>query len=132
MRTRARTPTTAGEGDQGHPSGAVQHRRSADEVADEGATEVSYLLQAQKRHAAHYTRQVKGPGVGSIVKAGDRWYLFFAGYRPSERAHDGEYKSKHRTPFSLRLKVSVRPKSPAHPLHSISRRELRRWIVPKR
>lgn len=117
---------------RGHQYRKVVYKDRAGIWGHKNAPEVSYLLQAQKQKAAHFTRQVKGPGVGSIVSAKRNWYLFFAGYRRGEPAHDGLYASSHRTPFSVQLRVRVRPKDRKHPLHSISNRQLRRWIVPKR
>lgn len=117
---------------KGHTYRKVECKDCAGVWGTKTKSEVSYLLQSQKRRAAHYSNEVKGPGVGSMVRAGHSWYLFFAGYRPGEHKVDGLYPSSHRRPFSVPLKVAVRSKSEAGPLRGVSDRALRGWVIPKR
>lgn len=106
-------------------------KRDEDNIWGNGAgePEVEYLLQAQKPRWPHYIRdQVKAPGVPSLNqdKSGN-WYLFFAGYNPSEPfTAKHKYRPGHRRPFFVRLRVNI----PDKPVKSTSPYTLDEWIKP--
>lgn len=75
-----------------------------------GRTEVRYLLQAQEGNWPNYVAsQVLAPGVPSIRRVGDDWYLFFAAYDPDNATTDdsGSFDPALRRPYFLRLKVAI-------------------------
>jgi hypothetical protein len=94
-----------------------------------GHEEVTYLMQSEKADWPNYARAaVQAPGVGSIVKAGSSWSLFFAGYRPGEKPQGTKeiFLAKHRTTFYAPLKVAV-PQGQA--VAETSDAELAAWIT---
>lgn len=75
-----------------------------------GAQEVGYLLQSQEADWPNYAgKTVQAPGVGSIIRQGDRSYLFFAGYDKSEKPHgdDGTFDASHRRPYYVPIKIDI-------------------------
>ncbi|GHJ41538.1 hypothetical protein [Streptomyces sp. TS71-3] len=95
-----------------------------------GADEVDYLLQAQKPSWPHYVRdQVQAPGVGSLIENDHTWYLFFAGYDPSEKPQgdDQTFAASHRAPYFLPVHVRI---SDDTSVAQASDRELASWIAP--
>jgi hypothetical protein len=93
-----------------------------------GRDEVRYLLQAQLPGWPGYVAaDVRAPGVGSLVQADDRWYLFFAGYCPDEPlGADGTYAAAHRQPYYVPVTVDV-PATPT--VTAATDAQLASWIT---
>lgn len=94
-----------------------------------GAEEVDYLLQSQKARWPHYARaEVQAPGVGSLIEHNGAWYLFFAGYDPSEEPQGEKhiFTASHRQPFYLPIHVRIPDDTT---VAQASDRELQSWIT---
>jgi hypothetical protein len=79
-------------------------------------SEVQYLLQTHRRNQPDYVGDfVNGPGIGSIVILGDRYYLLFAARRPGHETAAGEGRYAWLVP--LRIEIDE-----ARPVHT--------WIGP--
>ncbi|WP_433893707.1 hypothetical protein [Streptomyces sp. CA-111067] len=94
-----------------------------------GGYEVDYLLQAQTKEWPNYVGdKVLAPGVPSVVESDGKWYLYFAGYLPTDAPKDsgGKYDASHRRPYVMPLTVNV-PKGTS--VHAASNEDLARWIT---
>ncbi|WP_158710344.1 hypothetical protein [Streptomyces sp. NRRL F-5126] len=94
-----------------------------------GGYEVEYLLQSQVKDWPNYVGdRVLAPGVPSVVRADGKWYLFFAGYLPSDapKVPGRKFDASHRRPFVMPLAVHV-PKSTS--VRAASNDDLAHWIT---
>ena len=94
--------------------------------------EVQYLLQSQESAWPNYVAsQVIAPGVPSIVEdqSGD-WYLYFAGYAPSDAPIDpetGYYVPTHRRPYFVKLQITIPAGTTVAATPNV---DLTGWIAP--
>jgi hypothetical protein len=75
-----------------------------------GNTEVQYLLQAQESGWPNYVAaQVLAPGVPSFVNDNGVWYMYFAGYSPSDAPTiaNGDFDPSHRRPYFVQLNINI-------------------------
>lgn len=95
-----------------------------------GQPEVRYLLQSQEKSWPHYVGQtVLAPGVPSVVEDAQHWYLFFAGYLPSNAPTDpstGHYQPSLRRPYFAPLTLDIPTGST---VSGTSETELANWIT---
>jgi hypothetical protein len=94
-----------------------------------GGYEVHYLLQSQIKDWPNYVAdRVMAPGVPSVVESGGTWYLYFAGFLPSDapKVSGGKYDASHRRPYVMPLTVKV-PQGTS--VQAASNDDLARWIT---
>lgn len=115
------------------PHGSAYRRITAKDTAGvwgkPGGTEVDYLLQAQEKAWPHdVADQVLAPGVPSVVDNKGKWYLYFAGYLPTDAPHlsGGHYDASHRRPYVMPLKVDI-PGGTS--VRKATEAELARWVT---
>ena len=72
-------------------------------------TEVEYLLQSQEPQWPDYVAaQVLAPGVPSFVNDNGTWYLYFAGYNPTDAPPaSGGFDGSHRRPYYVPFQVNI-------------------------
>ena len=72
-------------------------------------TEVEYLLQSQESQWPGFVgAQVLAPGVPSFVNDNGTWYLYFAGFDPSDAPlSGGAYVASHRRPYYVPLQILI-------------------------
>ncbi|MGQ4512400.1 hypothetical protein [Streptomyces sp. DW26H14] len=116
------------------PKGSVYRRSLMKDGAQvwggkPGGQEVHYLLQSQRRNWPDYVGdRVIAPGVPSVVESRGAWYLYFAGYLPSDapKVSGGRLDASHRRPYVMPLSVHV-PKDTS--VRAASDADLARWIT---
>lgn len=95
-----------------------------------GQPEVRYLLQSQKSDWPNYSgHSVIAPGVASVVEDANHWYLYFAGYLPSDapkQPGSDFYQGSHRRPYYASLTIDI---PPGASVAKASDADLARWIT---
>ncbi|MFJ5288546.1 hypothetical protein [Streptomyces sp. NPDC088348] len=94
-----------------------------------GGTDVDYLLQTQEKAWPDYVAdRVVAPGVPSVVDNGGKWYLYFAGYLPTDAplVSGGRLDASHRRPYVMPLRVDI-PGGTS--VRQASDAELARWVT---
>lgn len=76
--------------------------------------EVQYLLQSESREWPNYCGQlVFGPGLGSIHRIDEEYWLVFHGYRPADKRRKGGMRNpQHRFVWRLPIEIQISNKVP--------------------
>jgi hypothetical protein len=96
-----------------------------------GAEEVDYLLQSQMPDWPHYAgATVSAPGVGSLIQSDGSWYLFFAGYDPSEKLSGANhvFNPADRQPYYVPIQMNV-PEGTT--VAQATDQQMQSWIAPE-
>jgi hypothetical protein len=88
-------------------------------------------VQSQEPHWPDYVAEtVRAPGVPSVVDDGGHWYLYFAGYPPTDTTGPAEkFDAKDRHPYFMPLRVDI---PIGATVAGTSGSGLDRWILPAR